>query len=105
MSGSSAASGSSNSNNRGSMISARAKRDPLALAAGHFTNSRVCQGPDFEPVEHAPHALVAVGSRQVTGAQTVPDVGGHVEMRKQRVLLEEVSDARAGIAARTCSAS
>ena len=61
--------------------------DPLALAAGELAHARAGEVADAEALEEL------VDPRAVAGAEAhVPD---HVEMREERVLLEQVADAAA----------
>ena len=59
--------------------------DPLALPARELARPRTTEVGDPEPVEHR------IGERPVERAEA--DVLRHVEVREERVLLEEVTDA------------
>ena len=82
---SSAESGSS-SRSAGRLAGERAReRDPLPLASRELAHTRARELCDPEPLEQL------VERRAVRRAEA--DVRGHVEVREERVLLEEVADA------------
>ena len=82
---STAASGSSSSSRRGAVISARAERDALPLAAGERRRRAV------RAAARAP----AIDDDVVEAIASPPKVGcsPHVEMRKERDVLRHVADA------------
>ena len=82
-------SGSSSSSRRGSAHSARAKRDPLLLAAGELVGEALGHARQTDEIEQFAGTLAALGRRDLAHLEPEGDVVQGVHVREQAVGLED----------------
>ena len=89
---SSAASGSSRSSTFGRLASARAKRDPLPLAAGELVRPAVGKALELHQPQHLVDARLALGGSACLPAGNRSRCSSNAHMREERVGLEHHVD-------------